>query len=71
MRSRYLRTADFPIDVRSDYIGHTIEASAEGRCIRATRRTQGVGVRNVDFDFTLVTVELRATPHAILAHSCS
>ena len=70
-RSRCLRTADFSIDVRSDYIGHTMEASAKGRCIRATRRTPGVGVRNVDFDFTLETVELRATPHAILAHSCS
>ena len=70
-RLRCLRTADFSVDVRSDYIGHTIEFSAKGRCIRATRSTPGVGVRNVDFDFTLVTVELRATPHAILAHSCS
>ena len=70
-RSCCLRTADFSIDVRSDYIGHTIEASAKGRCIRATRRTPEVGVQNVDFDFTLVTVELRARPHAILAHSCS
>ena len=69
--SRCLRTADFSIDVRSDYIGHTIEASAKGCCIRASRRTPGVGARNVDFDFTLVTVELRARPHAILAHSCT
>ena len=48
--------ADFSIDVRSDYIGHTIECSAKGYSIRATRRTPEVGVRNVDFDFTLVTV---------------
>ena len=47
-RSRCLRTADFSIDVRSDYIGHTIEASAKGRSVRATRRIPGVGVRNVD-----------------------
>ena len=69
-RPRCSRTADLPVDVRYDSVGHL------GRLVprvvaESAKRTPGAAARNVAFGFTSATAERHAALFTMPVRNCS